>query len=97
MEYLRIVARIIGCICDKNELPGEQSTERVDCPLDVTRESRALAKKKKEPDIEPAGAIRKRNSRWYREFHTTGGEMKDIPFVGEQLCEVLITSGTRLS
>ena len=58
MEYLRTVARVIGGICDRNDLLGEQPTEMVDGLLDATREllSEALTKKQKEPVIEPARA-----------------------------------------
>ena len=56
--YLRIVAKIIEGICDKNDLLGEQSTEMADGLLDATREflGKALTKKRKEPVIEPARA-----------------------------------------
>ena len=56
MEYLRTVDKVIEGICDKNDLPGEQPTEMVDGFLDATREllNKELAKKRKEPVIEPA-------------------------------------------
>ena len=60
MECLRTVAKVIGGICDKNDLLGEQSIEMVYGLLDATREllGKALTMRQREPVIEPALAVK---------------------------------------